>query len=298
MYRRPLRKHRAWHRPQTHKNRKMQTPKISIVTPSYNQGKFIEETIISVLGQNYPNLEYIIIDGGSKDNTIDIIKKYEPHLAYWVSEKDNGQSEAINKGFKKATGDIVAWLNSDDVLLPGALQQVAKAVTTGGYDLVNGQTVIIDENSTIQTSHFTLRQSKWYARRGIYYVNQPAMFWKRDILDKVGYLKEEFHTEMDKELLIRIFEQNYRIGHLPQLLAGFRIHSQSKSGGKDSQVWKWFLQDQAKLHELYTDSYGQKPTLLNKAIYRLEKLLKGIYLKKWFFTLKWRGKNIRELTYS
>lgn len=273
----------------------MQTPKITIVTPSYNQGHFIEETITSVLGQNYPNLEYIIMDGGSKDNTVDIIRKYEKHISYWVSEKDSGQSDAINKGFRMATGDIVAWLNSDDILLPGALHRVAEALTTGGYDLVNGQTVVIDEKSNILTSHFTLKQKKFYAKRGIYYVNQPAMFWKRSILEKVGYLKEEFHCEMDKELLIRIFEKDYKIGVLGQILAGFRIHGQSKTGGDNSQVKKWFQQDQERLLQQYTNSYGQKPTLMNRCIYGLEKMLTGIYLKKWLFTMRWRGKNVREL---
>jgi glycosyltransferase involved in cell wall biosynthesis len=276
----------------------MQHPKISIITPSYNQGKFIEETITSVLNQNYPNLEYIIVDGGSKDNTLDIIRKYESQLASWVSEKDSGQSDAINKGFKKATGDIIAWLNSDDILLPGALQKVADALTTGGYDLVNGYTVVIDENSNILTSHFTLKQKKWYAKRGIYYVNQPAMFWKRSILDKVGYLKEDFHTEMDKELLIRIFENDYKIGQLPQILAGFRLHNTSKSAGGDTAVRKWFLEDQAKLYKRYANSYGRKPSLFNKAIYGLEKLLTGIYLRGWLFTKKWKGKSVKELPFA
>ena len=101
-------------------------PKISIITPSYNQGIFIEETILSVLDQNYPNLEYIIMDGGSTDNTVDIIKKYEDRITYWISEKDNGQSDAINKGFHKSTGDILHWLNSDDVLVPRALNMLVE----------------------------------------------------------------------------------------------------------------------------------------------------------------------------
>src|SRR5580700_341038 len=122
----------------------MDLPKISIITPSYNQGQFIEETILSILNQNYPNLEYLIIDGKSTDSTIEIIKKYEQKIFYWVSEKDSGQSEAINKGFQKATGEIVCWLNSDDILMPNALNEVAaQFIKNKELILLNGQTVLI-----------------------------------------------------------------------------------------------------------------------------------------------------------
>jgi glycosyltransferase involved in cell wall biosynthesis len=269
--------------------------KISIITPSYNQGKFIEETILSIISQNYPHLEYIIIDGGSTDNTVAIIKKYEEYLAYWVSEKDNGQSEAINKGFKKATGDIVCWLNSDDILLPNALKSISDYFSENkSLDFVNGNTVLVDANSTIISSHFTLKQKRWYAKHGIYYINQPAMFWRREIFDTIGFLKEDFHTQMDKEILIRIFENNFKIGHLTKMIAGFRIHEMSKSAGNPVSI-NWFLKENEKLNELYQDSYGQKPKLLFKLIYGLEKLIKGKYSKKLFFNLQWKGKNVKEL---
>src|SRR4030066_2441490 len=120
-------------------------PKISVITPSYNQGQFIEETIISVIGQKYPELEYIIIDGGSTDNSTAIIRKYERDLAYWISEKDSGQSEALNKGFKKASGDIVCWINSDDLLLPGSLKIVAEYFWKHpDVMFINGNTLRID----------------------------------------------------------------------------------------------------------------------------------------------------------
>jgi glycosyltransferase involved in cell wall biosynthesis len=115
-------------------------PKISIITPSYNQGHFIEETITSVLDQGYPNLEYIIMDGGSKDNTVEVIKKYEKHITYWVSERDKGQSDAINKGFARATGDVINWLNSDDYYAKGTLQKVGE-VFTAAYLAIGGNTI-------------------------------------------------------------------------------------------------------------------------------------------------------------
>jgi len=157
----------------------MNLPKISIVTPSFNQGQYIEETILSIVNQNYPNLEYIIIDGGSTDNTVEIIKKYEKHLAYWVSEKDKGQSEAINKGFRKATGDIVCWINSDDFFMPGSLLKVGERFAKdNSLDLLNGHCLLIDEHSNILSNHFILKQKKWYAESlingGVYILNKTS----------------------------------------------------------------------------------------------------------------------------
>jgi glycosyltransferase involved in cell wall biosynthesis len=124
--------------------------KISIITPSFNQGKFIEETIQSVFSQEYTNLEYIIIDGNSTDNSIDIIQKYSEQLSYWISEKDHGQAAAINKGFNIASGDIIGWLNSDDILLPGALDKISNAfISHPDIDVVYGDYFFIDENSKI-----------------------------------------------------------------------------------------------------------------------------------------------------
>lgn len=274
----------------------MKDLKVSIVTPSYNQGHFIEETILSIINQDYPYIEYIIIDGGSTDNTIDLIKKYEDKLAYWVSEKDKGQSDAINKGLKKATGDIVCWINSDDFFLPGAIRKVVEFFKLNeNIHLVNGYSLIVNEKSEILSNHFIIRPKKWYAERGIYYVSQPAMFWKRSILNSIGFLREDFHSAMDKELLIRILKNDFKTGHLDKILAAFRMHSSSKSS--EGSASKAFIRDSKEIYRLY-GKYGKNPKLIFKIIYGLEKLFKGVYLKKWHFTRRWKGKKAYELNYN
>jgi len=269
-------------------------PKISVITPSYNQGEFIEETILSIINQNYPNLEYIIIDGGSSDRSTEIIQRYESYLSFWVSEKDRGQSHAINKGFMKATGDIICWINSDDILMPNALQKVAEFFNSNeDVDFLNGHLLIIDKHSKIISNYFILNQKDFYARSGIYYVAQQSMFWRRKLFDQIGFLKEDFHALMDREFLIRILRRNKKIGQLNEILAGIRKHEATKTA-LNGTIWS---RDASELNRLYGNSYGRKnPNLTSLILYGLEKVLKGIYFKKVAFILKWKGKHINELT--
>jgi glycosyltransferase involved in cell wall biosynthesis len=209
-------------------NEDVRWPKISIVTPSYNQAPFLEETIRSVLLQGYPNLEYIIIDGGSTDGSVEIIRKYEKWLAYWVSEPDQGQSNAINKGWRRATGEICAWLNSDDVYLPGALKNVARSfIEYPEKELLYGDLLYIDQKSTISGY---LRAPDFSLERLVYenYIPQPTTFLKRAALERVGYLNEDLHFCMDYDLWLRI-AANRRSFYLPRTLAAFRFHPQSKT---------------------------------------------------------------------
>ncbi|MHC1706237.1 MAG: glycosyltransferase family 2 protein [Bacteroidales bacterium] len=215
-------------------------PKISIVTPSLNQGEFIEETILSVINQGYPNLEYIIIDGGSSDGTIEIIKKYENHLSFWVSEIDRGQSHAINKGIKLATGDIFNWLNSDDRLLPGALSAVAEAFTDPSMpDLVIGdeQEFFMDDVNRIEIYTTTIKRT---LEETIYagHIVQSVTFFRKDVIDKIGLLNENLHYCMDAEWWVRYLLQygDTKIKKIDQVLTLFRIHNQSKTGTQG----KWF----------------------------------------------------------
>lgn len=203
-------------------------PKISIVTPSYNQAKFLEETIQSVIDQRYPNLEYIIIDGGSSDGSQYIIRKYESYLTYWESQRDSGQSCAINKGFRKATGEIISYLNSDDRYCSNALLSVAK------YFLEHPECMWLCGNIL-----FTNERGKIFARKKPIYtpfilrfgsssIYQPNVFVRRRILSEVGFLREDFHAIMDREWFCRISEV-YRPHIIDVDIALFRWHSASKS---------------------------------------------------------------------
>lgn len=209
-------------------------PKISIITPSYNQARFIEQTIESVLNQNYPNFEYIVMDGGSTDGTIDILKKNDRFIR-WRSQKDNGQSDAINQGLRLATGEIVAYLNSDDLYQPGALNLVGQYFAAhSNQNWVTGFCRIIDEGGDEQRS-LIRHYKEWWLKRYRYqtllvlnYIAQPATFWRRSITEKIGLLNEEEHLAMDYEYWLRI-GQKYPLGLIPHDLAAFRVHRHSKS---------------------------------------------------------------------
>ncbi len=204
-------------------------PLITVVTPTYNQGRFIEETIRSILLQGYPNLEYIINDAGSKDETLDIIRKYEKWISSWVSEKDNGQSDAINKGFRRASGDIIAWLNSDDTYLPNGMQNAAMAFAADErIAMVYGGCNIVDEDGRLNTLYPSREFDLKILITAWNFIPQPATFFRRDAYRAIGEVDVDLHYSMDRDLWIR-FGKQFSVKKIEPLVATIRYYDECKT---------------------------------------------------------------------
>lgn len=205
-------------------------PKISVITPSFNQGQFLEKTIVSVITQNYPDLEYIIMDGGSTDNSIEIIKKYENEITYWKSEKDLGQSDAINKGFKVATGEILAWLNSDDVYCTKTLLTIGEFfLNNPNIDLIYGNSFTIDEHDKIIRETISVKYNKYAYITQAFSLHQASMFWRRELYDRSEGVQIDLYTKMDYDLWLQFYNLNAKISHINETLSCYRTHPETKT---------------------------------------------------------------------
>lgn len=210
------------------------TPLVTIVTPSYNQGEFLEQTIASVLNQEYPNIEYIVIDGGSTDGSIDIIRKYQDDLDYWESEPDRGQAHAINKGLSRATGDILGWVNSDDVLLPDAVSRaVAHLNEFPDVDVVYGRVNRIDSHGRFIPTPLLPKDTTEFNRKTAIadnHVNSAGACWRRGIMNRVGLLDESLHYVMDYEFWVRMVIAGATFRRIPgEPVANFRVAGHAKT---------------------------------------------------------------------
>ncbi len=203
-------------------------PRLTVVTPSYNQGQFLEQTIRSVLLQEYPNLHYVIIDGGSDDDSVEVIRKYEPWIDYWVSERDRGQSHAINKGFDLAEGEILCWLNSDDLFLPGTLRRVARCFMRSGCDILSGHTLEVGHHAQTLFEAQPCTVDRLLDKMRICSAQQST-FWTRQVWEECGPLTEDLHYAMDFDLWLRMAAANFEWRLIDETIAIFRRHEQQKT---------------------------------------------------------------------
>jgi glycosyltransferase involved in cell wall biosynthesis len=241
-----------------------QYPRISIVTPSYNQVQYLERTIRSVLDQGYPNLEYIIIDGGSTDGSVDIIQKYADHLAYWVSEPDRGQAHAINKGLARVTGDWVAWQNSDDVFYPGVFYQLIQtAVVEPQAALIIGNMNLIDKvDRLLRDIKYVKPTYRSLIAEGMVLANQAA-FWRRTLHAEIGYLDESLDCGFDFEWFLRVLRNDRVSGHVNAAWGALRLHEETKTSNRQEVF-------DAEFKKIL---YGRQVSAWSKRYFQLRRLL-------------------------
>ncbi|MHB8482300.1 MAG: glycosyltransferase family 2 protein [Nitrospiria bacterium] len=228
-------------------------PLVTIITPSFNQGNFVEETILSVLNQDYPNIEYIVVDGRSTDQTLEILRKYEGKLK-WISEKDQGQADAVNKGFKMSQGEIIGWLNSDDLYEPGSIKKVVEYfnqnldclfVFSIGFQMNSGGSLKVPFKSSRVTFNKLSKKNP---------LLQPSIFFKKEILSKVGYLDIHYQYVMDYEYWVRIFKKyEQQTAYLPVYLSSWRLHQEAKTSNSRQKIYD-------EVFEVLKKYYGKVPS--------------------------------------
>lgn len=256
--------------------------KISVITPSYNQGQYLEETIQSVLNQKYPNLEYIIMDGGSTDNSVEIIKKYESQLVHWESKPDGGQSDAINKGFNMATGDILAWLNSDDYYLPDTLHQVSDLFSGDELKIVFGECALYHEKTGKIKDSKVFEYAKTHNIEFSDYLIQPSSFWTKKTWEQVGELNEKLTYTFDWEWYIRARREGVHFQAVDKTWSVYRYHDQHKTGTGGNKRELELASIYRQYHsELLGQKYLQRRSMQDKILMvnKVNRILSWIGLK-------------------
>lgn len=258
-------------------------PRISVIMPSFNQVAYLEEAVVSVIDQKYPNLEFMIVDGGSTDGSPDIIERYSRHLAYWYCQRDAGQSAAIDHGMSRATGELAGWLNSDDVLLPGALQAVAESyVRNPDAGLFGGNVAFIDSSGLVSGFLRMPSNAAQFARLGIFAVGQAGSFFSIKAYRKVGGIRHDLHYLMDNDLYLRIMLDPSPFAYIDRYLACFRRHAAQKTTALFDRaiVERLRLRNDLRPRGIV---YRSAPAL---ALYYLWQAMNGNYLKK-----RWHARN-------
>jgi glycosyltransferase involved in cell wall biosynthesis len=263
-------------------------PRITVVTPSFNQGKFLEETIQSVLNQNYPNLEYFIVDGGSTDNSVDIIKKYAEKLDWWVSEPDTGQSNALNKGLLRATGEILNWINSDDLFFPDALTNIAKSFITHPE-----ADIFVGDHAWISSAGKIIKYSGPPCRYAISIngfiipIGQQSTFFSKRMFESIGgWVREDLHAIMDADLYYRLFKAGAKLVRVKALVGAIRNHPEAKGCARKDL---WSTERPKYLQQIGVSSLDIKLSLVKM---RFVRIMDGSYLRSLTLQRLYSGKTI------
>lgn len=266
-------------------------PIITIVVPSFNQGRFLEQTLKSIINQHYPRLELIVVDGGSTDESIRVIKEHEEHIKWWVSEPDNGQANAINKGMQHATGEILAWLNSDDCLMPGSLFRVAAVfLSSKETDVVYGHRVLINEAGQ-DVGRWVLPGHRKFILSYADYIPQETMFWRADLWQKTGgSLDESFRFAMDWELICRFIQADAKFKLIPAFLGQFRMHATQKT---NANLESDGFREMEIIRKSYRQKFSRHPALQN-LYYRMQRAsLYGFVIRARLTELLWQAELIK-----
>jgi GT2 family glycosyltransferase len=263
------------------------------VTVSFNQGRFLERTLQSVLAQRAEILEYIVVDGGSTDESVAILERYQDRLDYWHSRRDEGQSDAINQGFARAKGDVLYWINSDDLLLPGAIAAVRRAFRSPSRpDVVTGWHLSIDEESRIIGVHRIPGDGARRAAWGVVHVCQPSTFFRRRLFEKVGGLDRSLHCVMDTDLWLRMMSAGASFGHVRHFLSAFRMHAKSKGTSWGPQ----YAEERALLRKRFPQYFGDGPRFrIGRLAYGAARAATGGYLRDWMSGRFWQGGEVEEV---
>jgi glycosyltransferase involved in cell wall biosynthesis len=263
-------------------------PRITIITPSFNQGDFLEDTILSILNQNYPNLEYFIVDGGSTDNTLDVIKKYEGRIDWWVSESDRGQSHAINKGMERATGEIINWINSDDLLFPNALQHVAVSfMQHPDADLFVGDTARIDQKGYIKSISSPPSKLSFASKYFILPIGQQSSFFAAKALKKINMIREDLHILMDQDLYYRIISSGGKYIKIKKMIGAIRDHQLAK-GSTCQQEW---IEERSKYFDAGKVSFFEQNII--QWIIKLMRIIDGSIPRGRKLTRRFKGEKVK-----
>jgi len=251
-------------------------PTLSIITPSYNQCEYLEENIHSVRSQNYPDIEHIVVDGGSDDGTVDLLKKYEnEYNLRWVSEPDRGQSHAINKGIEMANGNWIGWQNSDDFYLSKSFEKFSQAIEENPRsDIIYGDLLIVDENGNEIGRKYSIPPFKFVQRHWSLFTSNQSLFMRKESLESIGLLNEEYEYTMDADLFWRISNSDFRIKAIPEFLGAIRKHENAKTSED------YIPQQVAELEQIYKKPFWEK-FFPDRLLTLGAQVVKGVYLSRY-----------------